>query len=153
MTTPYLVADLERDEGVRLTAYKDSRGIWTIGCGHNIQADPTLFPSLQHLINPGITQAQCDDLLAADIARVQRQLDVFIPWWRTLNDARQDVLCNLGFNLGVPKLATWHHTLGDIQGGRFAAAGVDLENDQPWASQVHARADRLARQMETGVRT
>lgn len=152
MTTQYLVSDLERDEGVRLFPYRDSRGFLTIGVGHNITADPAMAAQISQLMRVGISQAQVGTLLASDIAAVERRLDADLPWWRSLDDVRQDVVVNLAFNLGEGKLATWHHTLGDIQAGRFKAAEVDLENDQPWASQVHARAQRLALQMETGQR-
>lgn len=152
MTTPYLVQDLERDEGIRLKAYRDSRGIWSIGVGHNIEADPQMLPKVNELQTEGITQSQVDDLLAEDIGRSKARLDQLLPWWRQLNDPRQDVMVNLAFNLGPDKFSTWHHTLSDIEAGCFTAAKVDLENDEPWASQVHARAVKLATQMETGVR-
>ena len=152
MTTPYLLQDLQRDEGCRLVAYQDSRGIWTIGVGHNIEADPTMMPQLDQLRRGGITNTQAIDLLALDVAKVKARLDVDLPWWRQLSDVRQDVMVNLAFNLGEGKLATWRHTLGDIEAGRFQAADVDLLNDEPWASQVHDRAKRLAMQMETNQR-
>lgn len=152
MTSQYLIADLERDEGVRLLAYRDSRGFWTIGVGHNISADPAMLQNLASLRTSGITQTAVGELLARDIAAVEKRLDADLPWWRHLDDVRQDVMVNLAFNLGEGKLATWRHTLGDIQAGRFTAAGIDLRGDEPWASQVHERAQRLARQMETGER-
>ena len=33
-----LIAELRRDEGVRYSPYKDSKGILTVGVGHNIEA-------------------------------------------------------------------------------------------------------------------
>lgn len=151
MTTPNLIPDLIRDEGERKFPYLDSMGIWTIGVGHNIEADAQMMPHLAALQVAGITQDQINQLLAEDIGRTEAGLDRMLPWWRQLDDVRQDAFVNLAFNLGDAKLATWHHTLADIQSGNFQAAGVDLENDQPWASQVHARAMRIALQIETGV--
>lgn len=151
MTSPFLVPDLERDEGERLKAYKDSRGVWTIGTGHNLQVDPTLFPQLQHLITVGISQVQCDALLAADIAHVTARLNLLIPWWVTLDPLRQDVLANLAFNLGVNGLMAWHHTLGFAQAGDYASAGNAIGLSEPWATQVGARATRLSRQMTCGL--
>lgn len=150
-TSPYLIPDLEAQEGVRLKAYKDSRGIWSLGVGHNLQVDPTLYPQLQHLIAVGITQAQCDALLAADLAHVTARLDVLIPWWNTLEPLRGDVLANLGFNVGVGELMTWHHTLGYAQAGDYQACGNEIGSTQPWASQVGARAGILAEQMRSGL--
>ena len=152
MTTPHLLEDLERDEGRRLFPYRDTRGFWTIGVGHNVSADPAMRADLPELERAGITQAAVAALLGADVARVMAALDRQLPWWRTLNDARQDVLVSLAFNLGEGELATWRHTLTDIEAGNFKAAAVDLEHDEPWAGQVKARAQRLAVQMETGER-
>lgn len=152
MTTAFLLQDLERDEGCEAKAYRDSRGFWTIGVGHNISADPSMLPNLAQLRDIGIGQTEIGSLLGRDVAKVEARLDADLPWWRHLDDVRQDVMVNLAFNLGEGKLATWKHTLGDIQAGRFKAAEIDLEGDEPWASQVHARATRLALQMETGQR-
>lgn len=152
MTTPYLLPDIERDEGRRLKAYRDSRGIWTIGVGHNIQADPTLIPQLRHLIDVGINDAHVMDLLVQDTAIVIKGLSLRLPWWRDLNDPRQDVFVNMAFNLGLGEFCTWSHTLGFAQQGDWAMCGHEIGVSEPWASQVGARAQRLATQMATGVR-
>jgi lysozyme len=145
----YLIPDLERDEDVRLKAYKDSRGIWTIGVGHNLQVDPALLPQLQHLITVGITQEQCDALLQADVNHVITRLNELIPWWTGLSPLRADVLANMGFNLGVEGLLAFHNTLSFIERGDYVSAAGGLLNSK-WATQVGKRADRLALQMKTG---
>ena len=50
-----------KEEGARNKAYKDSKGLWTIGVGHLIKADE------QHLINTTLTDAQVEDLLKSDL--------------------------------------------------------------------------------------
>lgn len=148
MTTENLIPDLIAYEGLRLKPYRDTLGNWTIGVGHLIRRNEILFGSP---VVPGftLTQSQCLQLLDTDIQNVEYDLDHYLPWWRKLSDIRQDVMVNLAFNLGVVKLSTWKHTLGDIQSGNFKAAQIDLDNDEPWASQVHRRAYNLALQMET----
>lgn len=136
---------------MRLKAYKDSVGVWTIGCGHNLQVDPTLYPQLQHLITVGISQGQCDLLLEADIAHVVARLNILIPWWVTMPPLRQDVLANLAFNLGTDGLMKWHHTLAYAQSGDYLACANEIENTQPWASQVGNRSKILAAQMRTNM--
>jgi lysozyme len=150
-TSPYLIPDLEAQEGVRLKPYRDSRGVWTIGVGHDLQVDPTLYPQLAHLIVVGITQAQCDSLLAADIGHVTSQFGVLIPWWQTLAPLRADVLVNIAFNVGVGEFMTWHHTLDYAQAGLWISCGDEIEATEPWASQVGARAQILGAQMRTGM--
>ena len=59
-------AAIERREGRRLSAYRDSRGIWTIGVGHAATGLPPR-PSA----GMTISEAACDALLAADLAPVE----------------------------------------------------------------------------------
>jgi len=150
MTTPYLAADIGRDEGLRLHAYPDpdtGAEPWTIGYGCT-GAD----------IGPGLvwTLAQAQAALTQRIDQVQTQLDALLPWWREVNDARQDVLVNMAYNLGVRGLLGFHTFLAAAQAGRNTAAASDLliSDGRPtrWARQVHSRAARLAQQWRDGVR-
>ncbi len=142
MTSPFLTGDIARDEGCGWVAYRDTVGIWTIGFGHT---GPEVVEGLTW------TDQQCRDQLEADIARVEAELDAHLPWWRSLNDARQDVLANMAFNLGVGGLMGFKHTLEAIQGGSFGLASAGMLGSK-WASQVGDRARRLADIMESGVR-
>ena len=150
MTTPHLEADLIRDEGVRLRAYRDTRGIWTIGIGHVIQADPGLTPQLAHLIDPGIDRSIVDTLFAHDVAGAKLGLSLRLPWWTGLDDVRQDVLVNMAFNLGIGALLAFHEVLGRMRAGDYVGAAAGML-DSAWARQVGPRALRLAEQMRTGV--
>jgi lysozyme len=143
VTSPNLLPDLERDEGLRLSAYPDplSGGEpWTIGYGHTGNVHPgTVW-----------TPDQASAALQADVAHVEALLDIQIPWWRQLDDIRQDVLVNMGFNLGVTALAQFHNTLAAVKAGNWAQASAGMLASQ-WARQVPNRADRLAEQMLTGI--
>ncbi|MEI7893654.1 MAG: glycoside hydrolase family protein [Myxococcales bacterium] len=138
--TPHLAADIERDEGRRRNAYRDTVGIWTVGVGHARVPAGTVW-----------TDDEIDRVLASDIADVIASLDKRLPWWRTLDDARQDVLVNMAFNLGVAGLLGFKNSLADIQAGQFESAAKRMLQSR-WSKQVGARATRLAAQMRTGVR-
>jgi lysozyme len=144
LTTPFLLADLQHDEGCRLAAYADTLGIWTIGYGHAHVPPGTVW-----------TQDQCDAALADDVANAEADLDASAPWWRDLNDPRQDVMANLCFNMGwgngTSGLSSFKHTLGFIQSGDYDSAADGLLASK-WATEVKSRATRLAEQMRTGVR-
>ncbi len=77
-------------EGLRLTAYKDSVGVWTIGYGHT-GAD----------VKPGmtITNARADELLKSDLRTAERAVDnaVTVP----LSDNQFGALVSFVFNVGV----------------------------------------------------
>lgn len=135
-----LVAQLRRDEGEVLYAYQDHLGYWTLGVGRLIDQRR----------GGGITTEESAYLLGNDIARRAAELDRRIPWWRNLNDARQGVLLNMAFQLGVDGLMGFKNTLAMIQSGDYAGAADGMLHSL-WASQTPARAQRLSAQMRTGV--
>lgn len=144
MTSPCLVADLRRDEGLRLVAYPDpiSGGApWTVGYGHTGRD-----------VHPGLVWqlAQAEDALTGDIAATCRGLDSAIPWWRGLDDLRQDCLVNQAFNLGVHGLLEFGGYLGLLKATKYGAAANDDIHTR-WATQVGDRAARVCAQMRTGV--
>jgi lysozyme len=145
MTTPLLLADLRRDEGLRLAAYPDPithADPWTVGYGHTGAG-----------VRAGLvwTEPQAEAALAADVAAVCRQLDTALPWWRGMDDVRQDALANMAFNLGVRALARFADFLALLEDGSFARAAADLAGTQ-WAHQVGARAVRIAGLVRDGAR-
>ena len=145
MTTPLLVDDLMRDEGLRLAAYPDplSGGDpWTIGYGHT-GADVTAATVW--------TRSEAADTLIEDIAIARSELDEKLPWWRTLDDVRQDVMVEMAFNLGVEGLLGFRRTLAAIEVGQWAAASADMLLSA-WAREVGDRAARLATMMRNGAR-
>ncbi|MDJ1160766.1 glycoside hydrolase family protein [Burkholderia gladioli pv. gladioli] len=145
MILTLLEAELRRDEGVRYSIYLDTAGIPTVGVGHNCQVSP-----LPTGWTCPLTDAQVNQLLANDIASTLAKLDRNLPWWRGMDEVRQRVVANLAFNLGIGTLLTFKNTLAAMQRGSYSVAAAGMLNSK-WATQVGARATRLARAMETGV--
>lgn len=136
-----LIRELERDEGRVLHAYTDSLGFWTIGIGRLIDKRK----------NGGITNAEADYLKMNDIAKVKRELDATLPWWRGLDPVRQRVIQNLAFNLGTPGLVQkWPNTVEMIRTGNYAGAAEAMRTNRVWIGQVGDRGRRLATMMQTG---
>lgn len=129
MDTAQLAADLRIDEGNRLTAYKDTRGIITIGVGRNLQST-------------GLSQGEVNLLLQNDIVRVCNELDASCPWWRDLAANPQRVLANLCFNMGMEKLLTFNTFLDLMKSGSIIAAAADLANTA-WYDEVGDRGPRM----------
>lgn len=141
-----LRAELTRDEDDVPWAYQDSEGYWTIGIGHLI--DKRKGGQLSERIRKLVFEE--------DIARVVADLDRYLPWWRTLSDARQRVLINMTFNLGIgtatpPRkgLLAFQSTLAAIKSGNWDRAASGMLNSL-WARQVGKRAERLAKMMRDG---
>lgn len=164
---PKLEAELIRDEDERLRVYRCTAGKQTIGVGRNlddvgISAAETkaLGITTAGCIANGITRAQSRALLANDIGRAEQDLDRTLPWWRSLSDARQRVLLNMCFNMGIGRRATPGKpprgmlsfeggTLRAVREGRYDDAAQGMLASQ-WARQVGARAVRLAAMMRAG---
>lgn len=70
-------------------------------------------------------------------------------WWRELDDVRQRVLLDMGFNLGVWGLMKFRKTLGHVQAHNFEHASIEML-DSKWAEQVGGRAKALSQMMRTG---
>ena len=134
-----LADQLRRDEGVKLSAYQDSLGYWTIGVGRLIDARR----------GGGISQEEADFLLANDIKNVTNALYGHMPWTIDLDPVRLAVLQNVAFNVGIAGLLGFHQTLAKVQSGDYAGAADDMLASK-WATQVGARAERLAQQMRDG---
>lgn len=136
MNLDKLRAQLIAHEGLRLTPYHDTVGKLTIGVGRNLD-------------DRGISDAEALLLLDNDIVDVCAHLDAMLSWWRKLDDARQRVLADMCFNLGIGRLLTFKRALRAMQFGNFQEAAHHMLSSQ-WARQVGRRAKRLARMMETG---
>jgi lysozyme len=146
---PQLIADLKRDEGLRLEAYPDpiSKGDpWTIGYGHT-------GPDVRR--GTVWTLEQAEAALIADVQEHSAELRRHLPWVNRLDPARQRVLDNMAFNLGVGEpggrkgLLGFKNTLGMIERGEYAAAADGMLKSL-WARQVGQRAVRLSNTMRTG---
>lgn len=130
-----IYTQLMRDEGVRHKMYKDSEGIETIGVGHNLRAK-------------AISQRAVEVILEDDVTDTIRELHEALPWLKDLSDARQGVLINMAFNLGVQGLLGFKNTLKAIQEGRWEDARKGIL-DSKYAKQVGPRAHRLGLQLVT----
>lgn len=139
-----LIHELRRDEGVRYKPYFDTVGVETIGVGHNMKVKP-----LPKTWTIPLSDDEVDLLLSWDLVEVFDGLDKKLPWWRDLSYARQRVLANMAFNLGVDGLLTFKNTLAAVKSGRYQDAANGMLASK-WATQVGDRAKRLAALMVNG---
>ena len=136
MNAVKLAAQLEIDEGKRARIYTDTVGKVTGGVGRN-------------LTDRAFSEDEIALMLKNDIAIVERDLDRALPWWREMTEARQNVVANMCFNLGITRLMQFVNTLTLIRARRYDAAAAEMLNST-WARQVGARATRLADLMRKG---
>jgi lysozyme len=131
-----LIDQIKRDEGYSPTAYRDSRGILTIGYGFNIETAP-------------IPDDVSNYWLISKVAAVQRALSAQLPWSDGLDAPRRAVLQNMAYNLGVVGLLAFGKMLTAAHSGNWTLAAAEMRASK-WAEQVGPRAVRLIAQMETG---
>jgi lysozyme len=104
-------------EGCRLTAYKDSVGVWTIGVGHTSGAGP---PHVKQGMK--ITQGQADAIFADDVSEFESEVASL-----TRDDIKQhefDAYVSLCYNIGGGAFATSttlaRFNTGDVPGAAEA---------------------------------
>jgi lysozyme len=81
-------------EGLRLTAYKDSGGLYTIGYGH---VGPHIRPGMR------ITEAQAEAFLLADLGTAEQAVSRLVKPKQTNNEF--SALVSLVFNIGTGHFA------------------------------------------------
>ena len=84
-------------EGFEQKAYKDTKGLWTIGVGHLIKSDE------QHLINAVLTEDQVHELLKKDLSWCDEAVTRYVKV--PLNQNQYDALYSLCFNIGAPNFS------------------------------------------------
>ncbi len=131
-----LYEQLTRDEGKRARMYLDSEGVPTIGIGHNLRDRP-------------ISERAIQIIFEDDLADTEADVRMRIPVFATLSEARRGVLLNMAFNLGIGGLLEFRKMLEALRIQDWDRAATEML-DSKWASQVGARATRLAEQMITG---
>ena len=83
---------IEKEEGSRNKAYKDTKGLWTIGVGHLIK------DSEKDLITATLTDDQVKELLRSDLKWCSEAVESSVK--ATLTQNQFDALYSLCFNIG-----------------------------------------------------
>jgi lysozyme len=130
-----LQSQLAVDEGKRNKMYLDSRGIPTIGIGHNLRDNP-------------ISDAAVAQIFADDVAPLESEVRKLFTF-DELSDNRKAVVMNMMFNMGFGTLSQFKNTISFINHGSYSEAATAMLNST-WASQVGDRAVRLANLMRAG---
>jgi lysozyme len=133
-------SQLKRDEGEVLHAYQDHLGFWTIGIGILIDKRK----------GGGLRPEESEFIFRNRLKLLDAELSKRIPWIARLDPARKGVLINMAFQMGVAGLLGFKNTLSMVESGRYRDAAKGMLESK-WATQTPARANRLSRQMETGI--
>ena len=125
---------IQRHEGFRTKPYKDTEGILTVGWGTNI--------------DQGISQNVADCMFDEAMKSVYEDCNKF-DWYKGLNEARQAVIENMMYNLGLKRFSGFKKTIALIDKGDFEEASREMLRSK-WSTQVGIRAIELANMMQSG---
>lgn len=134
-------------EGKRNTPYQDTKGIWTIGVGHNMHV-PLSDAVIMHILEDDTREAINDCLHQ-------------FPWFADLDDTRKIAMISLRFNLGLGGLLGFRKFLYYMEMGHYTSAADELlyntdaqghRTPTAWARDVKAtRANAVANMIRGSV--
>lgn len=119
---------IKRHEGLRLTPYRDTVGLLTVGYGHLCQGEQCA----------PITEEQAEALFEQDMKKARRRLTDIFPRWLTYTFNRQIALLDMVFNLGY-KLEDFKKARAHVELGEWKEAAEEFLRSR-WARQVGSRA-------------
>ena len=137
MNLTKLMELLKKHEGFSATAYRDTKGILTIGYGRNLEAMT-------------VTQEQAGMWLAEDSANAIKQAMKFPEFAHCDTHARQNVFVELIYNIGAGKVAKFKKMLAAITAHDWNKAADELY-DSKWRIDVGpTRSGTLISMLRTG---
>lgn len=124
------IAKIVEHEGLEYSAYQDTKGYWTIGIGTCIDSR----------VKCGLTKDECYFLLSNRLNLVRNNLNEY-SWFKSLDLTRQDVLVELGFNIGISGIFGFKKMISALSNKNYELATKELLNSQ-WQKQVGEKRSR-----------
>ena len=115
--------------------YKCPSGKWTIGIGLNLEA--------------GLPEDEAEAILRLRLDKLKARLGAELPWFSSLNEARQAALLSMAYQMGLAGLLKWQRTLGHVASGDYEAAAAEMVKSR-WYTQTQGRARRTAYMVRYG---
>ena len=135
---------LEIDEGVVYKIYTDHLGYPTFGIGHLITKND---PEFEEPVGTPVSKERVDSVFAIDIKIAEDECCVLYPFWEELPEEVQEILVNMMFNLGRPRLTKFKKMNTALEMGDWKTAAIE-GRDSRWYHQVGNRSERLMTRME-----
>jgi len=153
----HFIEELIKHEGLKLQVYQDTLGIDTIGIGRNLEdrgiskeeLDDLDIPTIDHVYEYGITEADAVYLATNDVQIVEEELLRAHPCVDRLDSVRQLIVMDMAFNMGVPRLCKFVKMWNAIHEEKYDVAAKEML-DSRWANQVKSHAVKLANAMHNG---
>ena len=134
---------LKIDEGCVYDIYNDHLGYPTFGIGHLvIESDPE---NGQEVGTP-VSESRVIEAFEQDVETVLSDCAILYPDFDELPEEVQQIVANMMFNLGRPRLSKFAGMKRGVDSQDWDAAADEMV-DSRWYRQVGARAERLVERM------
>ena len=130
---------LKIDEGVKYEIYNDHLGYPTFGIGHLVVESDEEHGKP---IGTPVTEDRVNSVFEKDVAIMIDEAKKIFPNLDELPEEAQQVIVNMTFNMGRPRLSQFKKFIAGVNAGDWNKAAVEMM-DSRWAKQVGARAERL----------
>jgi lysozyme len=140
-----VMEQLKIDEGVVHEIYLDHLGLPTVGIGHLIlESDPEHGAE----VGTAVSNARCEELFMQDLQiAINECIVLYGADWHEFPEEVQEILVNMMFNMGRPRLSQFKKMNTALAEGDWATASVE-GRDSRWYDQVGNRANRLMSRLE-----
>jgi lysozyme len=148
-----LAASTDHNEGYRAIPYRDTRGLWTFAKGRCLETNPLTRAEIAYLLENNhlaisISQKGADWLMRKQLESAEAECSR-LPFWDFLNDARQNALVEMAYQMGFEKLMSFKKMMAAIAKQDWIVAQREAL-DSDWFRQTPKRAQRTAEQIKTG---
>lgn len=117
-----LKQSIKKHEGLKLKPYLCPNKKLTIGYGRNLQDN-------------GITLHEAEKMLETDLLNIKLDLEDSIKFFHNLDPIRQNVLIEMAYQMGTPKLLNFKNTLKFMEKRDFINASKEMLNSK-WHEQM-----------------
>jgi len=133
------------DEGIVHEVYLDHLGYATFGIGHLITDKD---PEQGYTVGTPISEERVTEAFQSDLDISIGECKVLFDLWDTYPGEVQEILVNMMFNLGRPRLSKFKNFKKAVDAGDWVKAGIE-GRDSLWWKQVGNRAERLMVRIES----
>jgi lysozyme len=140
MNIAQLREQLKIDEGVKYEIYKDHLGYDTFGIGHLVVKEDVEFGQS---VGTKISEDRVNEVFEKDVQKMIKEAKILFPNFDNLPEEAQQVIVNMTFNMGRPRLSNFKKFISYINESKWEEASKEMLNSA-WAKQVGKRAQRLS---------
>ena len=136
---------LKIDEGVKYEIYNDHLGYATFGIGHLIVEGDEEHGKP---VGTAVSEERVNAIFEEYVQKYISESKKVFPNLDDLPETAQQVIVNMCFNMGAPRLSQFKKFIAGVNKGDWPTAAIEMM-DSRWANQVGDRATRLRNRILT----